>query len=217
MRGAIKALGTVNLSAIEEYKEVSARYIFLKGQLEDVERSRDEIRELISQLTTQMRSVFSEKFAVIAENFTRIFAELFEGGSGKLVLTDNADVLEAGIDISVQPPGKIINNLAALSGGEQSMVAIAIYFAILKASPAPFCILDEIDAALDDVNVTRYSSYLRRLEDRTQFIAITHRRGTMEAADVLYGVTMQEVGVSKVLKLDVSEVESKLGITADAK
>ena len=217
VRGAIKALGTVNLSAIEEYKEVSARYVFLKGQLEDVERSRDEIRELISQLTTQMRSVFSEKFAVIAENFTRIFAELFEGGSGKLVLTDNADVLEAGIDISVQPPGKIINNLAALSGGEQSMVAIAIYFAILKASPAPFCILDEIDAALDDVNVTRYSSYLRRLEDRTQFIAITHRRGTMEAADVLYGVTMQEVGVSKVLKLDVSEVESKLGITADAK
>ena len=217
VRGAIKALGTVNLSAIEEYKEVSARYVFLKGQLEDVERSRDEIRELISQLTTQMRSVFSEKFAVIAENFTRIFAELFEGGSGKLVLTDNADVLEAGIDISVQPPGKIINNLAALSGGEQSMVAIAIYFAILKASPAPFCILDEIDAALDDVNVTRYSSYLRRLEDRTQFIAITHRRGTMEAADVLYGVTMQEVGVSKVLKLDVSEVESKLGINADAK
>ncbi len=217
VRGAIKALGAVNLSAIEEYKEVSERYEFLKGQLEDVERSRDEIRELIAQLTTQMRSVFSEKFAVIAENFTRIFAELFEGGSGKLVLTDNSDVLEAGIDISVQPPGKIINNLAALSGGEQAMVAIAIYFAILKASPAPFCILDEIDAALDDVNVTRYSSYLGRLEDKTQFIAITHRRGTMEAADVLYGVTMQEVGVSKVLKLDVSEVESKLGISAEAK
>jgi len=217
IRGAIKALGTVNLSAIEEYEEIRKEYIFLKAQIEDVETSRDGMLEVINQLTAQMRSRFSEQFAKIAENFSRIFVELFEGGKASLLLTDEQDVLESGIDIAVQPPGKIINNLAALSGGEQSMVAIAIYFAIIMASPSPFCILDEVDAALDDVNVSRYARYLSRLGSKTQFISITHRRGTMEAADILYGVTMQEVGVSKLLKLEVSEVESKLNMSAEAK
>ncbi|MBQ2755128.1 MAG: chromosome segregation protein SMC [Oscillospiraceae bacterium] len=217
LRSAIKALGSVNLSAIEECKEVYEHYIFLKAQIEDVENSRNGIMEQINQLTAEMRSRFSKKFAVIAENFSTIFTELFEGGKGSLVLTEDEDVLEAGIDISVQPPGKIINNLAALSGGEQSMVAIAIYFAIIKASPSPFCILDEVDAALDDVNVTRFAKYLGRLGGKTQFISITHRRGTMESADILYGVTMQEVGVSKLLKLEVSEIESKLNMGSEIK
>ena len=142
----------------------------------------------------------------------KAFKELFGGGKAQLKLTEGEDVLESGVEIYVQPPGKIIKNLAALSGGEQAFVAIAIYFAILKVRPAPFCLLDEIEAALDDVNVNKFAEYLRRLNRYTQFIAITHRRGTMEHADVLYGVTMQEEGVSKILALEVSEIESKLGM-----
>ena len=208
LRSKIKALGSVNLSAIEEFKEVSERYEFMKTQIEDAEKSRDELRGLIRNLMGQMRTIFLDRFTQISGNFTVVFKELFGGGEAKLFLTDPDNVLESGIEITVQPPGKIINNLASLSGGEQTFVAIAIYFAILKVRPAPFCILDEIEAALDEANVDRYADYLLRLTENTQFIAITHRRGTMEHADRLYGVTMQEEGVSKLLELTLAEVEN---------
>jgi len=198
----IRSLGSVNVAAIEEYKEVSQRYEFLSGQLEDVETSKRELEKLIEELTDNMRRQFTDSFNQINENFKTIFVELFGGGKAELSLTDNNDVLEAGIEINVAPPGKVIKSLSLLSGGEQSFVAIAIYFAILKIKPAPFCILDEIEAALDDVNVTKYAQYLRRFTDTTQFILVTHRRGTMEEADVMYGVTMQEKGISKLLKLE---------------
>ena len=214
IRSRIKALGSVNVGAIEEYKEVSERYQFMKAQIDDVEKSREELTRLIGTLTEDMRRQFVKSFEEINRNFSQIFVELFGGGKAKLSLADENDVLECGIDIFVQPPGKIIKNLAALSGGEQAFVAIAIYFAILKVRPAPFCVLDEIEAALDDVNVAKYAAYLRSICDRTQFILITHRRGTMEEADVLYGVTMQEEGVSKLLSIDVSEIENKLGMKA---
>lgn len=206
VKGEIRSLGSVNLSAIEEYEEVSQRYEFMSRQLADVEQSRKELEDLIKQLTRKMEELFAQSFEEINQNFQKIFVDLFGGGHGELKLTDPEDLLGSGIEIIVQPPGKVIRHLSALSGGEQSFVAIAIYFAILKVRPAPFCILDEIEAALDDVNVARYAEYLRLMSDKTQFIAITHRRGTMEEADVLYGVTMQEKGVSKLLKLDVSEV-----------
>lgn len=212
LKGKIRVLGTVNLEAIEEYEQVSQRYTFLSEQIQDVEKSKEKLQQLIYDLTTQMRHLFSESFQQINAHFSQIFEELFGGGKAELKLTEGSDVLESGIDIFVQPPGKIIKNLAALSGGEQAFVAIAIYFAILKVRPAPFCLLDEIEAALDDVNVNKYAEYLRRLNTSTQFIAITHRRGTMEHADVLYGVTMQEEGVSKILALEVSEIENKLGM-----
>ena len=207
LKSKIKALGSVNLSAIEEYKSVSERYEFYKTQITDAEKSRDDLRSLIRSLMNQMRTIFLDRFTQIAGNFAVVFRELFGGGEGKLSLTDPDNVLESGIEITVQPPGKIINNLASLSGGEQTFVAIAIYFAILKVRPAPFCILDEIEAALDEANVDRYADYLLRLTDGTQFIAITHRRGTMEHADRLYGVTMQEEGVSKLLELALSDVD----------
>lgn len=206
VKGEIRSLGSVNLSAIEEYEEVSQRYEFMSRQMADVEQSRKELEDLIKQLTRKMEELFAQSFEEINQNFQKIFVDLFGGGHGELKLTDPEDLLGSGIEIIVQPPGKVIRHLSALSGGEQSFVAIAIYFAILKVRPAPFCILDEIEAALDDVNVARYAEYLRLMSDKTQFIAITHRRGTMEEADVLYGVTMQEKGVSKLLKLDVSEV-----------
>ena len=208
LRSKIKALGSVNLSAIEEFKEVSERYEFMKSQIEDAEKSRDELRSLTRSLMNQMRTIFLDRFTQIAGNFAVVFKELFGGGEGQLSLSDPDNVLESGIEIKVQPPGKIINNLASLSGGEQTFVAIAIYFAILKVRPAPFCILDEIEAALDEANVDRYADYLLRLTENTQFIAITHRRGTMEHADRLYGVTMQEEGVSKLLELTLAEVEN---------
>ena len=212
LKGKIRALGSVNVAAIEEYREVSQRYSFLKEQCDDIEQSRIELMTMIRELTSQMKELFSQSFQKINENFQQIFVELFQGGQAQLVLTEPDNVLESGIDIHVQPPGKIIKNLSALSGGEKAFVAIAIYFAILKVKPSPFCILDEIEAALDEVNVTRYARYLKNLADKTQFIAITHRRGTMEEADVMYGVTMQEKGVSKLLELDINQVESSLGI-----
>ena len=210
VRGKIKALGNVNVSAIEEYAEVSQRYEFLRAQVGDVETSKAELQKLIAGLSDEMRAMFSESFAAINRNFGRIFAELFGGGTARLYLEDEADVLGSGISIEVAPPGKIIRNLSALSGGEQALVAISIYFAIFGVNPAPFCVLDEIEAALDDVNVTRFAQYLRRISSETQFIVFTHRRGTMEEADVLYGVTMQEDGVSKVLKLDLEHVDASL-------
>ncbi len=212
LRGKIKALGTVNTDAIEEYAQVSERYEFLTAQLKDVEGAKAQLAKMIAELTNEMREIFLENFSKIAQNFSKIFVQLFGGGKAELTLTQADDILDSGVEIFVQPPGKIIKNLASLSGGEQSFVAIAIYFAILKVRPAPFCLLDEIEAALDDVNVTRYANYLRQMCAKTQFIAITHRRGTMEEADMLYGVTMQEEGVSKLLDLNIGEVEEKLGI-----
>ena len=208
----IKNLGTVNVAAIEEYKEVSERYVFMKEQVGDVEKSKEELYKLIHELTQQMRELFLERFHEINKNFGETFKELFGGGSAELRLTDESDVLNSGIEIAVEPPGKIVVHLEALSGGEKALVAIALYFAIMKVSPAPFCVLDEIEAALDDVNVDRFAAYLRRMNDNTQFIVITHRRGTMEEADVLYGVTMQDEGVSKLLELRASEIEQKLGM-----
>lgn len=210
IRGQIRSLGNVNVGSIEEYEQVSKRYEFLRAQVNDVEKSKAELQKMIAGLSDEMRAMFSESFMQINRNFERIFSELFGGGTARLYLEDETNVLESGINIEVAPPGKIINNLSALSGGEQALVAISIYFAILGVNPAPFCVLDEIEAALDDVNVTRFAQYLRRISTETQFIVITHRRGTMEEADVLYGVTMQEDGVSKVLKLDLENVDASL-------
>ena len=202
LKAKIRGLGTVNVAAVEEYKEVSGRYRFMSGQLEDVELSKRDLEKLITDLTDTMRRQFSESFEQISRNFSAVFTELFGGGSGELALTNPEDVLESGVEINVAPPGKVIRNLSLLSGGEQAFVAIAIYFAILRVKPAPFCILDEIEAALDDVNVAKYAAYLRNFTDTTQFILITHRRGTMDEADVLYGVTMQEKGISRLLKME---------------
>ena len=207
IKNKIRALGAVNVNAIEEYKEVSKRYEFLSSQLKDVLKSKSELEKLIADLTEEMIAIFKESFTQINNNFKVIFSELFGGGSGELVLTDPENILESGIEIKVAPPGKVIKNLLSLSGGEQAFVAIAIYFSILMVKPSPFCILDEIEAALDDVNVTKYAQYLRRFTEQTQFILISHRRGTMEEADVLYGVTMQEKGVSKLLKLDAGQTQ----------
>ena len=207
LRNKIKNLGNVNLGAIEEYAEVSERYGFMTAQLNDVNSSKQELESMIEQLTENMKSMFIQTFDVINANFKKIFSEMFGGGTAELILTDPEDVLECGIDINAQPPGKVITNLLSLSGGEQSLVAISIYFAILKHSPSPFCLLDEIEAALDDSNVTRYAQYLHRLTDKTQFIAITHRRGTMEEADMLYGVTMQDKGISRLLSMSGSDVQ----------
>lgn len=212
LRASIRGLGAVNVDAIAEYAEVSARHAALSKQMRDIERSKEELTGLIGDLTGRMREIFAEKFNLINRHFGRIFIELFEGGSASLSLSEPDDLLESGIEISVHPPGKLIKNLASLSGGEQAFVAIAIFFAVLKVNPSPFCVMDEIEAALDDVNVAKFAAYLHTLTDKTQFIAITHRRGTMEAADVLYGVAMQEEGVSKLIQLRVTEIEKRLGI-----
>lgn len=209
-RGKIRALGNVNVGAIDEYKEVKERYDFLKAQVTDVEKARAELTRMIAELCSEMEELFATSFKEINRHFGQIFRELFGGGHARLYLSDPENVLDSGIEIEVSPPGKVIKNLSALSGGEQSLVAISIYFAILNVNPAPFCILDEIEAALDDVNVNRYAQYLHRMTANTQFIVITHRRGTMEAADVLYGVTMQEDGVSKILRLDLDSVTADL-------
>lgn len=206
LKSKIKALGSVNVAAIDEYKEVSERYEFMKAQVGDVEKSKKEIILLIGDLTKQMKEIFIERFALINSNFGETFKELFGGGKASLSLTDEEDILNSGIDINCHPPGKIVSHLESLSGGERALVAIALYFAIMKVSPAPFCVMDEIEAALDEVNVDRFAQYLRRMNDNTQFILITHRRGTMEEADVLYGVTMQDEGVSKLLELHSTEV-----------
>ena len=210
VRGKIRGLGNVNVGAIEEYKEVKERYDFLKAQVTDVEKAKSELTRMIAELCSEMEELFTTSFKQINTHFQQIFKELFGGGHARLYLSDEINVLESGIEIEVSPPGKVIKNLSALSGGEQALVAISIYFAILNVNPAPFCFLDEIEAALDDVNVARYAQYLRRMTDHTQFIVITHRRGTMEAADVLYGVTMQEDGVSKILRLDLDKVSADL-------
>ena len=205
LRRRITALGSVNYASIEEYEEVSKRYSQLKKQLDDMENSRNELEKLIERLTADIKAQFLSSFNDINEHFKRIFTEIFGGGSAHLELTDPEDVLNSGIEIFAAPPGKLIKNLIALSGGEQTMVAITIYFAILLHRPTPFCMLDEVDAALDEVNVTKYITYLKRFSGSTQLMAITHRRGTIEECDVLYGVFMQEKGVSRLLRQELTD------------
>lgn len=205
LRRQIAALGSVNMASIEEYGEVTARYGELKGQLDDVEKSKRELEKLIENLTADIKARFLEGFNSINEHFKRIFTEIFGGGSAHLELTDPEDVLNSGIEIFAAPPGKLIKNLISLSGGEQTMVAITIYFAILLHRPTPFCMLDEVDAALDEVNVVKYITYLKRFSGSTQLMVITHRRGTIEGCDVLYGVFMQEKGVSRLIRQEISD------------
>ncbi len=206
----IRSLGHVNVAAIEEFKEVSERYNFLSAQIDDVEKSRQELNKLINQLTGQMQELFTEGFTKISANFSKTFTELFGGGSAELTLSDPTNILESGIDINVKLPGKNVPSLDGLSGGEKALIALSIYFSIMRVNAPPFCFLDEVDTALDDINVDRVADYMGRSDFNTQFICITHRRGTMEAADMLYGVTMQEKGITKLLELNVAELEKKL-------
>lgn len=210
LKSGIKALGSVNMDAIEEYKAVKERYEFLSTQKNDLEKSKANLNQIIDSMQELMQEHFETQFGLINESFSSVFSELFGGGRGKLYLTDPDNILESGIEIEVQLPGKGLQNINLYSGGEKSFIAIALLFSILKVKPTPFCILDEIDAALDDVNISRFATYLKNYVDRTQFIVITHRRGTMEAANILYGVTMQEKGVSKLLALKIDEVEEGL-------
>ncbi|MBQ2765665.1 MAG: chromosome segregation protein SMC [Clostridia bacterium] len=210
-RAKLRALGSVNLNAIDEYADVKTRYDFMSEQIADLEKSKDNLLEIIVKLECEMRETFVTAFNEIDRNFKIVFAELFGGGTAELSLADPENVLTSGIEIRVAPPGKIIKSLTLLSGGEQSFVAIAIIFAILRVNPTPFCIFDEIEAALDDANVFRFADYLHRYSNRTQFIVITHRRGTMEVADRIYGVTMQERGISTILPLDINQAQEKLG------
>lgn len=212
IKNKIRALGSVNVGAVEEYKEVSERYEYMSVQIGDIEKSKEELVKLIEELTGKMAERFREQFRRINNNFGDTFRDLFDGGKAELVLDDPQDVLECNINIRVQPPGKNVQNIDLLSGGEKGLAAIALLFAILKVTPAPFCIFDEVEAALDDVNVSRYASYVRNMTGSTQFILITHRRGTMDEADMLYGVTMQEEGVSKLLELKTAEMAKKLGL-----
>ncbi len=205
LRKSIAALGTPNLGAIDEYKRVSERYEFLSGQRDDVEKSRAEIMKIISEITAQMEDIFRREIVEIDRAFREIFVELFGGGKASVSLEDESDVLGCGIDIRIQPPRKAVSNISLLSGGEKAFVAIALYFAIIRVRPTPFCVMDEIESALDEENVARFADYMRRMCGKTQFIAITHRRGTMEEADQLYGVTMQEKGVSTILAMDMDE------------
>ncbi|MGN1016814.1 MAG: chromosome segregation protein SMC, partial [Faecousia sp.] len=212
LKRKIAGLGTPNLGAIEEYARVNERYSYLASQRDDVLTSKRELESIIRDITKEMTSIFVTEFGKIDHYFGQVFEEMFGGGKGQLVLEDPENPLTCGIEIRVQPPGKQVKTITLLSGGEKAFVATALYFAILKVRPTPFCLLDEIDAALDDRNVERFANYLHNLSKNTQFIVITHRRGTMEAADVLYGVTMQEQGVSKLLRLDLNQMEQYLGI-----
>ena len=212
LKRKISALGTPNLGAIEEYTRINERYTYLAEQRDDVLAAKRDLESIIRDITGEMTTIFVTEFKKIDEYFGKTFEEMFGGGKGQLVLEDPENPLTCGIEIRVQPPGKQLKTITLLSGGEKAFVAIALYFAILKVRPTPFCMLDEIDAALDDRNVERFATYLRNLGEKTQFIVITHRRGTMEASDVLYGVTMQEQGVSKLLRLDLNQMEQQLGI-----
>ncbi len=210
LKSSIRSLGSINVDAIDEYEQVRERFDFLDGQMTDLKKSKADLEKIIKELLWQMTSIFTEKFEQLNVEFNKTFTELFGGGKAELILVDPEDVLGCGIDIRVAPPGKIIKNIVSLSGGEQAFSAIALYFAILKIRPTPFCMMDEIEAALDDVNVAKFASKLRDFCSKTQFIVITHRRGTMEEADVLYGVTMQERGISKLLTINVNEMERQL-------
>lgn len=211
---AIKKLGSINVGAIEEYKEVSERYEFLKEQIDDIEKSKSELSKIIEDLTSSMSEKFMTQFNRISEEFKQCFADFFGGGKGEIVLEEPDNCLESPIEIKIQPPGKSVQNINLFSGGEKSLAALALLFSVLRVTPSPFCIYDEVEAALDDVNVERFAKYMRKMTDKTQFISITHRRGTMEEADVLYGVTMQEKGVSKLLELQSAELAAKMGLDA---
>ena len=213
LKRKLSSLGTPNLGAIEEYARVNERYTYLVEQRDDVLTSKRELESIIRNITAEMTTIFVTEFGRINHYFGQTFEEMFGGGKGQLILEDPDNPLTCGIEIRVQPPGKQVKTITLLSGGEKAFVATALYFSILKVRPTPFCILDEIDAALDDRNVERFANYLHNLSKKTQFIVITHRRGTMEASDVLYGVTMQEQGVSKLLRLDLNQMEQMLGIT----
>lgn len=212
LKREIGSLGNVNVGAIEEFDRVNTRYTYLTTQRDDVEKAKEELLGIIENITGEMTGIFKEQFALIRESFQQTFLELFGGGKATLELEDENDVLSCGIEIKVQPPGKALKTITLLSGGEKAFVAIALYFAILKVHPTPFCVMDEIEAALDEPNVVRVANYMRRITEKTQFIVITHRRGTMEAADVLYGVTMQERGVSKVLTINMNNIAKELNI-----
>ena len=203
LRKQMASLGPINVDAIEEYKKMQERYDSMNEQRYDIEESIKKIRGVISEMTQTMQTQFKERFKQINKNFNEVFAELFGGGKAELILEDENDLLECGIEIKAQPPGKKLENMTLLSGGERALTAIAILFAILKINPAPFCILDEIEAALDDVNVARYANYLKKFSKETQFLVITHRKGTMEIADTVYGVTMEEKGISKLLSINL--------------
>ncbi len=212
LKRSISALGSINPDAVEEFARVNERYTYFTGQRDDVAKAKKELLDIIAQITGEMTAIFKEQFALIDQEFRKAFAELFGGGKAELLLDDPEDVLGCGIEIRAQPPGKTIQHMSSLSGGERALIAIALYFAILKVRPTPFCVMDEIEAALDESNVVRYARYMRRMSSKTQFIVITHRRGTMEEADVLYGVTMQEKGVSRMLTIDLNDVEKELDI-----
>lgn len=209
---AIRGLGSINVGAIEEYKEVSERYTFLKEQIDDIEQSKKELAKIIEDLTSSMSEKFMTQFNKINTEFKTCFADFFGGGNGEIILEEPDNCLESAIEIKIQPPGKSVQNINLFSGGEKSLAAMALLFSVLKVQPSPFCIYDEVEAALDDVNVERFAKYMRRMTDKTQFISITHRRGTMEEADVLYGVTMQEKGVSKLLELQSAEIAQQMGL-----
>ena len=208
----IKSLGTPNIGAIEEFDRVNTPYTYLSDQRSDVEQAKEELLGIIDQITQQMTEIFAQQFKLLNESFQETFLELFGGGKARLELEDENDILNCGIEIKVQPPGKQLKTITLLSGGEKACVAIALYFAILKVHPTPFCVMDEIEAALDEANVVRYARYMRRIAGKTQFIVITHRRGTMEEADVLYGVTMQEKGVSRILTINLNDMAKELHI-----
>ncbi|MBQ8975567.1 MAG: chromosome segregation protein SMC, partial [Oscillospiraceae bacterium] len=210
LKKEISKLGNPNIGAIEEYERVNARYTYLAEQRDDVENAKAELLEIIGSVTDEMEHIFRREFDLINESFKQTFLELFGGGKANLELEDETDILGCGIEIKIQPPGKSLKTITLLSGGEKAFVAIALYFAILKVRPTPFVIMDEIEAALDEANVLKVAAYMRRMSDKTQMIVITHRRGTMEEADVLYGVTMQEKGVSKVLNIDLDEAEKSI-------
>ena len=212
LKRAIGGLGHVNVGAIEEYERVNERYTYLTGQRDDVDKAKKELEEIIGAITAEMKTIFAREFETINKAFGETFLELFGGGQARLELEDPNDILNCGIEIKVQPPGKALKIITLLSGGEKAFVAIALYFAILKVRPTPFVVMDEIEAALDDNNVVRFARYMRSMSDKTQFIVITHRRGTMEEADVLYGVTMQEQGVSRMLTINLNDVEKELNI-----
>ena len=212
LKREIAALGDVNVGAIDEYSRLNERYEYLTEQSGDAGKAKDELLGILEEITTAMKDIFAEKFESINNRFSETFLEIFGGGQAYLELEQPDDLLNTGIEIKVRPPGKKLSSLSPLSGGERSLVAIALYFAIFKVNPAPFCVLDEVDHDLDDVNVTRYADYLMRMSKTLQFVVITHRRGTMEAADYLYGVTSEQQGVSKILELDIAEVERELGL-----
>ena len=216
IKNEIRSFGTINADAVDEYNKVKERYDFLTQQRQDILYAEKNLKNLISELSSLMEEQFKSQFKIINTNFETVFAEIFGGGHGYIKLSDENDILNSGIEIAAQPPGKAIQSMTLLSGGEKALTAIALLFAILKMKPSPFCILDEIEAALDDANVRRFADYLKRFSDNTQFIIVTHRKGSMEAADTLYGITMQEQGVSKLISVKFTETDNSENYYSDS-